>query len=218
MESLLKEKLFETGYISFNLKDFDEKLYDVLTEDFPINELVPQRFENLRASIIELKRKSPYKNNTTKIPFEELEIIKEDILENYNDGINNSVDQIWYWTPPIVSNKSFNGILQPLMQYFYDYDMKECQSDITMYNDGCYLLNHKDAQNEITERKGHCVILIYLSTDYETGKGGELIIGNDLEVEPIFGNVAIMDFTKHNPEHAVRKVNGYNRFCYINFC
>jgi Rps23 Pro-64 3,4-dihydroxylase Tpa1-like proline 4-hydroxylase len=86
-----------------------------------------------------------------------------------------------------------------------------------MYNDGCFLLNHQDAINDIKNR-GHCVILIYLSSDYQKGNGGELIVGNELEVEPIFGNVAIMDFTKHNPEHAVREVKGYNRFCYINFC
>jgi hypothetical protein len=29
MESLLKEELFKKGYIVFNLKDFDEKLYNV---------------------------------------------------------------------------------------------------------------------------------------------------------------------------------------------
>lgn len=218
MESLLKEELFETGYISFNLKDFDKKLYDILIEDFPINELVPEKFKNLRNSIIELKKPRPYSENITNTSFDELEIIKKDILDNYRDGINYSLNQIWYWKSPDILNKSFDGILKPLMQYFYDYDMKQCQSDITMYNDGCHLLNHRDATNDINERKGHCVILIYLSKDYEKGKGGELIIGNELEVEPIFGNVAIMDFTKHNPEHAVNEVNGYNRFCYINFC
>jgi Rps23 Pro-64 3,4-dihydroxylase Tpa1-like proline 4-hydroxylase len=218
MESLLKEELFEKGYIVFNLKDFDTAMYNTLVEDFPLNELIPEKFTNLRNSIIELKKPKPYDANIINTPFNKLEIIKKDILQNYTDGIDYSLDQIWYWKPPNILNKNFDKILKPLLQYFYDYDMKECQSDITMYNDGCYLLNHKDAQSEITKRKGHCVILIYLSTDYEKGKGGELIIDNDLEVEPIFGNVAIMDFTKHNPEHAVRKVNGYNRFCYINFC
>lgn len=217
MESLLKEELFEKGYISFNLKDFDETIYNELVRLFPLEYLEPQNFKNLRASVIELKRKSPYKDNTNNKPFEELEIIKNDILNNYNDGINNSVDQIWYFNSPPNPAESFDLILKPLMHYFYDYDMEACQSDITLYNDGCFLLNHQDAINDVKDR-GHCVILIYLSNDYERGKGGELVIGNELEVEPTFGNVAIMDFTKHNPHHAVREVKGYNRFCFINFC
>lgn len=218
MESVLKKELFDKGYISFKLKDFDETLHDELIKLFPLNELVPEKFKNLRNSIIELKKPSPYLENITNKSFSELEEIKKDILKNYTNGIDNSLNQIWYFIPPIYPTDSFNKILKPLMHYFYDYDMKQCQSDITMYNDGCFLINHQDAIADIDERKGHCVILIYLSTDYEKGKGGELIIGNELEVEPIFGNVAIMDFTKHNPEHAVREVNGYNRFCYINFC
>jgi hypothetical protein len=218
MESLLKEELFEKGYIVFNLKDFDTTMYNTLVKDFPLNGLIPEKFTNLRNSIIELKKLKPYNANIINTPFNELEIIKKDILQNYTDGIDYSLDQIWYWKPPNILNKTFDKILKPLMHYFYDYDMKQCQSDVTMYNDGCYLLNHKDAINDINDRKGHCVILIYLSTDYEKGKGGELIIANELEVEPVFGNVAIMDFTKHNPEHAVREVKKYNRFCYINFC
>ncbi len=217
MESVLKKELLEKGYISFNLKDFNENIYNQLVKLFPLEKLVPENFKNLRASVIELKKESPYKDNTNNKPFTELEIIKNDILNNYNDGVNNSVDQIWYFDSPFYPGESFNEIVEPLVKCFYDYDIKGVQSDITMYNDGCFLLNHQDAVNDINNR-GHCAILIYLSTDYEKGKGGELIIANELEVEPIFGNVAIIDFSKHNPYHAVREVKGYNRFCFINFC
>lgn len=217
MESILKKQLFEKGYTSFHLKDLNETLYNELVRLFPLEKLVPENFNNLRASVIELKRKSPYKDNTNKLPFEELEKIKKDILENYNDNVTNSVDQIWYFTSPFYPSDSSENILKPLIKYFYDYEFIGSQSDVTMYNDGCFLLNHQDAVNDIKDR-GHCAILIYLSTDYEKGKGGELIIGNEMVVEPIFGNVAIIDFTKHNPYHSVEKVSGYNRFCYINFC
>ncbi len=217
MESLLKEQLFEKGYISFHLKDLDESIYNDLVQIFPEESLEVDSFKNLRSSIIDLKRKSPYKDNLNNIPFEELEVIKKDILENYNDGVNNTINQIWYFKGIDNPEEVLNKILKPILNKFYQYDFKGCQSDITMYNDGCFLLNHQDAVNDI-EQRGHCVILIYLSKDYEKGKGGELIIGNELEVEPTFGNVAIMDFTKHNPHHAVREVKGYNRFCFINFC
>ena len=217
MESILKQQLFDKGYISFHLKDLDETLYNKLVEAFPLDELVPENFNNLRTSIIELKRKSPYPDTHLSLPFEELEVIKYDILNNIVDNVNNSLDQIWYFSYPNIEANTFDNILKPLVNKFYDYKMEGAQSEITMYNDGCFLKNHQDAVNDIKDR-GHCVVLIYLSTDYEKGKGGELVIGNEMIVEPTFGNVAIMDFTKHNPYHAVNEVKGYNRFCYINFC
>jgi Rps23 Pro-64 3,4-dihydroxylase Tpa1-like proline 4-hydroxylase len=102
-----------------------------------------------------------------------------------------------------------------IFKKFYDTKFKG-SSELTMYNDGCYLLNHQDAS--YSENKPNCVILIYLSHNYIEGNGGELIIEHTNVVKPIFGNVAILDFTKHNPFHAVEKVKNYNRFCYINFC
>ena len=217
MESILKKELFEKGYTSFHLKDLNENLYNEVVRLFPQDKLVPNTFKNLRTSVIELKRKSPYKDNYNNVPFDELELIKNEIIENWNDGINNNLNQIWYFEPPFYPTESCENILKPLIKYFYDYEFKGAQSDVTMYNDGCFLLNHQDAVDDI-DKRGHCVILIYLSNDYEKGKGGELVIGNELIVEPTFGNVAIMDFTKHNPHHAVNMVKGYNRFCYINFC
>ena len=217
MESILKTELFEKGYTSFHLKDFNEEMYNELVRLFPKEKLVPERFKELRASIIELKQKSPYGDSISKNSFEELEVIKKDILQNYTDGINNSVDQIWYLSGAPLQHQSCEIIVKPLMDYFYKEQYNGAGSSLTMYNDGCYLLNHQDAVNGAGDR-GHCVILVYLSYDYKKGKGGELLVGNELEVEPIFGNVAILDFTKHNPYHAVKEVKGYNRFCYISFC
>lgn len=214
MESILKEELFTKGYTSFHLKELDNELFIELEKLFPIESLQPELFCNLRNSIIELNKKSPYPTSILNTPFNDLENIKKNILENYTDGINNSVDQIWYFTYPM--NLSASAKLAETIFYkFYNKKFKGT-SELTMYNDGCYLLNHQDAS--YTDKKPNCVILIYLSHDYNENNGGELIIENTNIVKPIFGNVAIMDFTKHNPYHAVEKVKNYNRFCYINFC
>jgi Rps23 Pro-64 3,4-dihydroxylase Tpa1-like proline 4-hydroxylase len=215
MESILKKELFDNGFISFHLNDLDADLYRELERLFPIESLVPNRFNHLRNSVIELKRKSPYEHCIMGKSFDELEIIKNDILENYRDGINNTVDQIWYYGYPSNPTDSIE-LVGKIFKKFYEIDTAKPSSQLTMYNDGCYLLNHQDASDG--ENKPNCVILIYLSTDYSDGNGGELIVGNKLKVEPIYGNVAIMDFTKHNPHHAVTEVKNYNRFCYINFC
>jgi hypothetical protein len=55
MEPFLKKQLFETGYISFKLKEFDEKIYNSLKVLFPPGSLNPQQFNNLKASIIKKK-------------------------------------------------------------------------------------------------------------------------------------------------------------------
>lgn len=215
MESILKEQLFDKGFISFHLNELDVELFEELEKLFPTELLVPIRFKNLRNSIIELNRKSPYNPFIERTPFDELETIKYDILKNYTDGINNSVDQIWYFDYPFKPTESMK-LVSKIFKKFYDVDVVKPSSQLTMYNDGCYLVNHQDASK--TENKPNCVILIYLSSDYIEGNGGELIVGNELKVAPIYGNVAIMDFTKHNPYHAVTEVKNYNRFCYINFC
>jgi Rps23 Pro-64 3,4-dihydroxylase Tpa1-like proline 4-hydroxylase len=215
MESILKKELLDNGFISFHLSDLDKELFTELERLFPIESLVPDRFKNLRNSVIELNRKSKYESFIMNKSFDELEIIKNDILENYTDGVNNSVDQIWYYDYPSKPSDSLE-LVKKIFKKFYDIDVVKPSSQLTMYNNGCYLLNHQDASGG--ENKPNCVILIYLSTDYSDGNGGELLVGNKLKVEPIYGNVAIMDFTKHNPHHAVTEVKNYNRFCYINFC
>ena len=228
MESFLKKQLFETGYISFKLKEFDEKIYNSLKVLFPPGSLNPKQFNNLKASIIKRKNNDidPKWPNVSNGKFEELEEIKKEIIKNYNNDLNNSygLDQIWYFDwpyDPKCSKTPHSEILNPIFKYFYDVECNAANSQITMYNDGCFLINHRDGDGGYTgDRK--CAILIYLSTDYENGKGGEMVLSKDKNneewIEPIYGNVAIFDFTKHNIWHRVEKINGYNRYCYINFC
>jgi hypothetical protein len=52
MGTLLKQNLFENGFISFKLKDFDETLYNKLKVLFPIGTLNPEMFHHLKHSII----------------------------------------------------------------------------------------------------------------------------------------------------------------------
>ena len=71
------------------------------------------------------------------------------------------------------------------------------------------IVSHRDSDD--TSNK--CVILIYLNDDYEEGCGGELIIENKEIVKPIFGQISILDFTKHNVIHQVTKINGDFKRC-----
>jgi Rps23 Pro-64 3,4-dihydroxylase Tpa1-like proline 4-hydroxylase len=71
-----------------------------------------------------------------------------------------------------------------------------------MYNKLCYINRHQDGTggNRLTN------ILIYLNDDYVDGMGGEIIINDNIKVNPELGKVAILDFSWNNPVHAVTEV------------
>ena len=213
----LKEELFETGYVSFNLKDISLDLYQKLEGLIPIGTLVPSDFTNLKASIINHKNisKPLYPDDSIDKSFEELETIKDDILKRYLNSDDYGLDQLWYYKN--ANNHHTLDFVSDVYSLFYDKTRdRNCGSTITLYDDGCFLRNHADANDTANNRT--CALLIYLSNDWVEGKGGELVIDKKVVVPPIYGNVVILDFTKHNSEHMVNKVIGFNRYCLINFC
>jgi hypothetical protein len=221
MESLLKKELFENGYVSFHLKDLDETIYENLKSIFPIGNLKPEMFKNLKHAI-PMDVGYEYDNKSLMdVSFQKLNTIKRNILDKLEEHNN----QLWFygWLYEVnTENNPFDKLIKPIFNKFYDTTITTANSQVTMYNDGCYLRNHRDGNYEFDGGTRNCVILIYLSTDYENGKGGELVLSsdndNELVVEPIYGNVAVMDFTKHDAWHRVEKVIDYNRYCFINFC
>ena len=224
MESILKEKLFNEGYISFNLKDFSEELYNNLVTVFPKGYLNPNMFHNIKHSVVESENYEHAKDTSRKT-LGELEIIKNDIIEKFEK--NRKCDQVWFYDWPYdvrAKTNPYETVIKPLFKFFYDEESKGGNSQVTMYNDGCYLVNHLDGPEGYYSPDRHCVILIYLTEDYQKGNGGELVLSktkkkeDELWIEPTYGNVAIFDFTKHNIWHRVEKVKGYNRYCFINFC
>ena len=220
MESLLKEELLTNGYISFHLKDLDEDIYNNFEKIFPYGNLKPNMFKHLKHAIpIDLGYEYDNQSLMGK-QFEELDIIKKDIVKNFKADCN----QLWFydWLFEVRSeNNPLDKVIRPIFNKFYDSKLDVANSQVTMYNDGCYLNNHRDGNGEYSGHR-RCVILIYLSTDYKKGKGGELVLSSNNEteliIEPVYGNVAIMDFTKHDVWHRVEEVIDYNRYCFINFC
>ncbi len=210
----LKSELFKNGFVSFNVKDLSEELYNELEIAIPPNSLNPNEFTNLQMSIINPNGLDTplYPNTILDTPFDELSKIKTDVLDKYNFKNGYSLDQIWFYKS--VESRKILDFRYKLYTSFYENLKGNCGTTITMYNDGCFLRNHQD--NDLGYRD--CAMLIYLSTDWDSTKGGELIIDNTHSVPPIYGNVAILDFTKFNPYHSVNSVIGFNRYCLLNFC
>jgi Rps23 Pro-64 3,4-dihydroxylase Tpa1-like proline 4-hydroxylase len=210
----LKSELFTNGFTSFNVKDLSVELYNELELAIPPNSLNPNQFNNLQMSIINPKGLDTplYPNTISDTSFEELSNIKNDVLDKYNFKNGYSLDQIWFYKS-VVSRKILD-FRYKLYTLFYENYNGNCGTKITLYNDDCFLINHQD--NHLGYRD--CATLIYLSTDWDSTKGGELIIDNNHKVPPIYGNVAILDFTKFNAYHSVTPVKGFNRYCLLSFC
>jgi Rps23 Pro-64 3,4-dihydroxylase Tpa1-like proline 4-hydroxylase len=75
---------------------------------------------------------------------------------------------------------------------------------LTMYDKGCLLKDHKDGIG--TGRL--CVVLAYLNENYDETNGGNLILDNHLKVVPELGNIAIIDLDRFDVAHEVTEVVG----------
>jgi hypothetical protein len=218
-----KEKLKKQGYTYFNLKNFDEELYNKLIP-FKCNDT-----KNLKKYMASLRVDSIYEgkssiNNKIQLrddfdSFESANEKKNEILSK-----NQKMAQIWFYA-------SFNAILQPLeidiaeyqkllkkiTDFYFDFDESQEYSapiDVTYYNDNCELGNHSDG----TGTGRVCAILIYLNETYDESDGGILVLNNNEKILPIFGNVAIIDLQTFDIPHMVTKVvGGLGRYAILSF-
>jgi len=89
------------------------------------------------------------------------------------------------------------------------------ETDFTLYVKNNFIEEHADAEDS-----GRlCVFLMYLSDDYKDGYGGEIVVNKSVKITPEFGNIVILDFTKHNLNHEVLAVTepDFKRYAIINF-
>ena len=187
----LNTKLLKDGYFSFDLsKEIKEKLKPIA------NKIKELEFTNLRHT-------SCGNSDSTNDSFENLEKLKEEYapLKKW---------QVWYQNHGFVKyleqneynflRELFTSIIENL--YPADSYDKNFFINCTMYNKMCYINNHRDGTggNRLTN------ILIYLNDDYLDGMGGELIINDNIKVNPELGKVAVLDFSQNNPMHAVTEV------------
>lgn len=135
------------------------------------------------------------------------------------------VSQIWYYseTPRRdEENELVNEIWKKVFDVFYSdkYSIENTPPppiQKTRYGLGCSLEPHEDG----AENNNIFALLIYLNNRYDKSEGGYLTLGSgedSIDVEPHIGNIAIIDFTKHDPEHAVSEVtSGDGRYAFLTF-
>lgn len=210
-------EITKTGFYVGNFYDFiPEKNIDLLDSHInSIKEYTLDKTEmNYRFDYIGVE---PYTNNSVK----ENEIKERDefiIKNNYK-----TIQRWWEFNAPTeVLAEYFDNIAVNIGKQLYpNYDLSiqdyDSRGNFTLYENNDFIKEHEDG----FDSNRLCVVLIYLSDNWNPGDGGELVIKNNehsLVVNPILGNFAVLDFVKNNVSHEVLKVNGnFKRFTYIHF-
>ena len=224
-----ESKIFlkEKGYTSFNLKDFNLDYYNLLLP-FKCNEThnLKKELKGLRASYIRNNINKDSYNSFEEAEFEKNELIKTmDNIDSKNLGFH----QIYYqmhlgqvFHNVMGESNEFNPfykkIISDITRYYFDIDesieLLSASTYLTYYDKGCVLDNHSDG----TGTGRICALLIYLNEDYDKNDGGILVLENEYNVLPIFGNVAIIDLQSYDIQHAVSKVTGgIGRYAILSF-
>ena len=219
------EKFYQDGYVSFSIEEFFE------------NEEDKKIFEEAANRICEIPPTDDHWHYTMSVegtygdptwPMLVTGDKREDQLKRAEqEGLR--VTQRWHTLPNYQSyTKEINKLISKNIRRFYpeiNEDMSNLifSDSVTLYKNGDHIECHRDGNNV-----GRiCAILVYLSLkdDYKDG-GGHLTISGNIQgeennvisVEPVRGNVAIMDFNRHDPFHTVEEVkNGFLRYAYLAF-
>jgi len=222
---LLKQQLNEKGYTYFNMKD-----YDMFSEDLEYcSKYICNESKNLKNRVTGVRIdgttknefKSEFNNKPLQIShsypnWEEAKAAMDEFSSKMDLSESDSFIQKWYHFNNEDINGDFKKIANKIVKELYNTDDElSHNSTITYYEPGCFLKKHQDGY--VDGRL--CVVLIYLNdSDYKSEWGGNLVFNDDDTIAPLFGNVAVLDFTKHNAYHEVKKVvDGYGRYAFLCF-
>lgn len=137
-----------------------------------------------------------------------------------------SIGQQWYESlgsgEEIYSSQQyFQKIIKKIIPNFYpelslEKNNFRFNDTFTVFSSGDFIEPHRDGLN-----LGRlCVILIYLSEESEYNNSGGVfrIPEKNVELLPVKGKYAVLDFTQHNLKHEVTTVKeGFYRFTYNSF-
>lgn len=255
-----KKVLFDKGYLTFNLKEYNENFYNQLRELIPhkgtevLEDLMDSflfcgelkmsisdfydKFEELakdsgfifdniyeKHKNISLERAQSgsrylstyFHNNDIKV----LRKVKDIIFNNFEFEQNQS----WYNGHLHLQRRDLHDlsidIMSSIIGNYYDVNLDDyfgegsVKIDVSAFPKGSLITDHQDGQNS----KRVAVILIYLNDEWESNYGGQLKLDSEFILEPIFGNVAVLDFTQNNVHHEVLELlNGdLERWAFISF-
>lgn len=224
MENLKKE-LQEKGYTFFKMQDYPEfandyieyKKYVCNSETNLLNYIDSVRMDG---KFLKGHHKSLIDGTTFHINdrCETFSQIEEKVNKEYLPFIDKNVfSQYWFYTDGNYVKKNFQKLINKVVEKLYNEksDLLDHIISLTYYKEGCFLKEHRDGATGTRI----CAVLIYLNDeDYKTEWGGNIVFERTETVDPIYGNIAVLDFKEGNCLHEVKKVvDGYGRFAVLGF-
>lgn len=214
------------GFCEFQLKDFDEKIYDkILEKKYSIKD--KEYLNNFKLVRFDYHSDKPDIHLQSSDIYESHLVAKQKIEEILNEYDKNHIAQLWLQSPVADEDGQFENIFYKILGHFYPKTEEDVNIGMqwTCYSENCFLKNHNDGQGE--EYQNTCAILIYLNEEWNEEWGGNLILRNDssawsteigYKVVPKLGTVAIIDLETFDKAHAVEDVIGnHNRCALIGF-
>jgi Rps23 Pro-64 3,4-dihydroxylase Tpa1-like proline 4-hydroxylase len=181
------------------------------------NEFFGPEYENILKKVNEIDYKSKkycvfYSvgtvgnvDRTEMMSYEDAVKVKEQFIKEKEDLV-----QIWLYDYSFQEKTIIEYIFPKLQETWKDFDLHKNGFELAVYNKDCFIADHNDGLHEPRV----CILICYLSDDWEKGKGGELLItdvnGNRIEIEPKFGNFVIFNFKEENLQHEVKKITDDN--------
>ena len=150
-------------------------------------------------------------NNTKKLALSQK--IKDNIEKERILKENDDIVQIWLYDYGFGEKTIIEYGFSKLEETWPDFKLRKNGFELAVYDKDCFIKDHNDG----LDPKRVCVLICYLSKDWEKGMGGELILtdlnGNKIEIEPRFGNFVIFNFKEENLQHEVKKIthNSFHR-------
>jgi Rps23 Pro-64 3,4-dihydroxylase Tpa1-like proline 4-hydroxylase len=137
--------------------------------------------------------------------YEMANLEKERLIREEKDLV-----QIWLYDYSFGEKTIINYAFPTLEKTWGKYKLVKNGFELALYNKGCFIKDHNDGLHIPRV----CVLICYLTKNWEKGMGGELYItdldGNRIEVEPKFGNIAVLDFKEANLQHEVMEITDNN--------
>ena len=186
----------DLGYIYGNGNEFFGPDYENILDK--INDI---DYKKTRYCVFYSKGTVANVDRTEMMSYENALIEKERILKE-----NDDIVQIWLYDYGFGEKTIIEYGFNKLEETWPDFQLRKNGFELAVYNKDCFIKDHNDG----LDPKRVCVLICYLSKDWEKGMGGELILtdlnGNKIEIEPKFGNFVIFNFKEENLQHEVKKI------------
>jgi Rps23 Pro-64 3,4-dihydroxylase Tpa1-like proline 4-hydroxylase len=188
--------LRDTGYIVGNGNEFFGPEYETI-----LRKVADEDYMSKRYCVFYSIGKVENVERTEMMGYAEACKVKDQIIKEKENLV-----QIWLYNYEYQERTIIDYVYPKLQTIWSDNKFIKNGFELAVYNKDCFIEDHNDGEHN----KRICILICYLSDDWNKDKGGELFItdknGNQIEVEPRFGNFVIFNFKEANLQHEVKKI------------